>query len=307
MKKGLAFIIFFGISCCFLFLPALSIAESETNVSVGLKTWYTGWKSKEAGGVPSEEAVFLVGPSIKFSKDKLFGGITYVTSTKDFEFKRPTRTDTRSRNDIDAIIGYMIHQRVGLFTGLKYVFGETKEVEPGQPDSSSKYRLYGMAYGATINYPVPDTPMVLEYRYLLIIYVILLYFALRIGEIREIIENNFDRIIFIYVIILIISIVYFVINFPIPFMTAYYYSAITASAFLSVTLLSILLLNTKKSHFFPVKLMTILIPICVSLSSLLLFFYYWIVNMTYISPSQNYAIVPFTNIILKWLIHYFIT
>ncbi len=165
MKKGLAFIIFFGISCCFLFLPALSIAESETNVSVGLKTWYTGWKSKEAGGVPSEEAVFLVGPSIKFSKDKLFGGITYVTSTKDFEFKRPTRTDTRSRNDIDAIIGYMIHQRVGLFTGLKYVFGETKEVEPGQPDSSSKYRLYGMAYGATINYPVPDTPMVLVANY----------------------------------------------------------------------------------------------------------------------------------------------
>lgn len=146
------------------------------------------------------------------------------------------------------------------------------------------------------------TPQVFEYRYLLIVYIILLYFALRINKVGDLIENKLKTIIFLYSIILIIILIYFIKEFTVPFMDIYYYTALITSLSL-IVLLSISLLVSIKGSVSALldNLIIFFIALSLSLASFFLLFYYYILNMGYMSPSQNHIILPVFNEILKWM------
>ena len=142
---------------------------------------------------------------------------------------------------------------------------------------------------------IKDTPASLEYRYFIPIYFVLLYFSLRIGKVEGLIEKNSKRIIFLYGIILLTALIYFFKDFPVPFLNIYYESALlTLISLLSILSISIIF-NVKSTD----KLMVFIIAVSFSLASIFLLFYYWVVTMTYISPEQNYLIVPIMDNILR--------
>lgn len=149
---------------------------------------------------------------------------------------------------------------------------------------------------------IQDTPVSLEYRYLIVLYIIYIYFALRIDMLRGILEENYRTIIKLYGIILFVFLLYFITYFPIDFIDTYYYISI------AITLLLFLYTAT----YNPVKrraanlslhgkIMLFLIAVSLSLSSFFLIFYYWIVGITYLSPGQNYLIVPVLNYLFEWM------
>jgi 4-amino-4-deoxy-L-arabinose transferase-like glycosyltransferase len=145
---------------------------------------------------------------------------------------------------------------------------------------------------------ITDTPMGLEYRYLLIMYVLLLYFVLRISKINDFIQNHYKMIFSLYSVILIISIIYFIAGFPIPFINIYYsVSLFTIIALFILTLYYNIYVNKRTNKSFSEKLIIILISMALAEASAVLCFYYWVVSITYISPSQNFTILPILNII----------
>ncbi|NJD51796.1 MAG: hypothetical protein FIB07_02910 [Candidatus Methanoperedens sp.] len=153
---------------------------------------------------------------------------------------------------------------------------------------------------------ITDTPAVLEYRYLLMIYIILLYFILRIDRIKELIEVEFKTIAIVYGVLILLGSIYFIEQFPVRFMYLYYYvSQLTAVFLLIVVSLNILI---KNERFFVItkKLTMFFISLSIAEASFLMLFYYWVVSMTYISPSQNFAILPILGNILKWMYQIFL-
>jgi hypothetical protein len=149
---------------------------------------------------------------------------------------------------------------------------------------------------------ITDTPFVLEYRYLLIMYVVFLYFALRTGKIRELLENNYKKIIFFYIAMLMIIFFYFIVEFPAPVLSIYYYTAIiTSSSLLILASISVLISNRNPVAASLNRLMTFVVALSLAEASIILLFYYWVASMTYISPSQNYTILPVLQNILNWM------
>jgi len=149
---------------------------------------------------------------------------------------------------------------------------------------------------------ITDTPMELEYRYLLILYVILLYFVLRIDRVKEIIEEKSGTIIQLYGIILVIFMIYFIAGFPIKFMYMYYYVSIiiSSSLFLLITTYPTGKKGEQNIHFWE-KVLLFLISFSIAQATAFLLFYYWAVTISYVSPSQNYAIIPILNHIIEWM------
>lgn len=151
---------------------------------------------------------------------------------------------------------------------------------------------------------ITDTPASLEYRYLLVLFIILTYFALRLDKVREIIEKKSGTIIKIYGIILIIYTVYFIAGFPINFINIYYYTSIIIISSLFLLLLTYHPINKKKktlnlsSHG---NLLLLLIAFAIAQASSFLIFYYWVANISYIAPSQNIPIIPLLNYIIEWM------
>lgn len=149
---------------------------------------------------------------------------------------------------------------------------------------------------------ITDTPFVLEYRYLLIMYVVFLYFSLRTGKIRELLENNYKKITFFYIAILIIIFFYFIVEFPVPVLSIYYYTAIiTSTSLLILASISVLISNGTPVAALLNRLMTFVVALSLAEASFFLLFYYWVASMTYISPSQNYTILPVLQHILNWM------
>lgn len=167
------------------------------------------------------------------------------------------------------------------------------------------YSLLKIVYNIdALIYIITHTPAALEYRYLLILYIILLYFVFRIDRIRKLIEDKTKKIVLMSCIILIIGLIFFGLSVPVQFMNLYY----AAAALTSITLLFMssryLLKKYKKSHTASDDgLLTFLIALALAEASTLLIFYFWIVNMTYISPSQNFSIVPVLESIIKLIYH----
>jgi hypothetical protein len=143
--------------------------------------------------------------------------------------------------------------------------------------------------------------MVLEYRYLLIMYILLLYFVLRINKLRELVESNFKKITILYAASVIMLVLYFIKMFPLPFMTIFYSLALITSCILLISLSTSLLIGDKKLTDRSDKITIFLMALSLAEASVLLLFYYWIVTITYVSPSQNYTIVPILEGVLKWM------
>ncbi|VVB87173.1 Dolichyl-phosphate-mannose-protein mannosyltransferase [uncultured archaeon] len=149
---------------------------------------------------------------------------------------------------------------------------------------------------------VTDTPATLEYRYLLIFYVTLFYFSMRVGYLRMLVENNLKTICLMYAGMILLSLLYFIAGFPVPFMNQYYLVALGTSFFLIGLLILRAMLPNKIPRTIPVdKYMQFLIALSFALSSLFLIYYYWISTMSYIYPSQNYTIVPVLENIVRWM------
>lgn len=146
---------------------------------------------------------------------------------------------------------------------------------------------------------ITDTPLVFEYRYLLILYIILLYFALRVDKVKDLIESKLKTIIPLYGIILLLILIYFIVEFPVPFLNIYYYIALITSLFM-ILLFSIRLFVHSKRYAID-NLIIFTTALSLALSSFFLLFYYWFVSMTYMSPSQNYTILPVLQKILQWM------
>ncbi len=151
---------------------------------------------------------------------------------------------------------------------------------------------------------ITDTPVCLEYRYLLILYIILIYFALRIDKVREIIEKKLGTILKLYGIILIIYVVYFIAGFPINFINIYYYISIILVGSLFVLLITYNPIKRGKKTWNPGlhgNFLILLISFAIAQASAFLLFYYWAVTISYLSPSQNIPIIPLLNYIIEWM------
>ena len=147
---------------------------------------------------------------------------------------------------------------------------------------------------------ITHTPMVLEYRYLIVLYVVLLYFVFRINKVKKLIEDKIQKIFLLSGIFLIIFLILFAGSYPIAFMNFYYFIA-TVTTIILLILVSIPLL--RKSEKSPDAIydnfLTFIIAFALAEASTLLIFYFWVVNMTYISPQQNFMIVPVHENIMK--------
>ncbi len=148
---------------------------------------------------------------------------------------------------------------------------------------------------------VRDTPAVLEYRYLLTLYISFLYFILRIDKIRVLITEKSKTICTLYCFILMIILIYFVMLFPVAFLDIYYKAALITSIFLIIILLISIYVSGKRNISFLDNSITAVIALSLALSTSFLVFYYWIVSMTYVSISQNFTIVPIPGIIIGWM------
>ena len=164
------------------------------------------------------------------------------------------------------------------------------------------YILYKLFNRNALMSIITDTPMELEYRYLLILYVILLYFSLRIDWIKEIIEKKSGELAKLYGIILIMYIIYFIIGFPVKFISIYYYTSIllAISLFLFITI-SVMGKKKKKTVNLQEKLSLLLIACVIAEATAFILFYYWAVTISYVSPSQNFTIIPILNNIIEWM------
>lgn len=149
---------------------------------------------------------------------------------------------------------------------------------------------------------VTDTPMVLEYRYLLIIYIILLYFALRVDRVRFLIESGIKKILLMYSVTFAGLLFYFIYFFPPPFLNIYQ-SLAQVTLGLLILLLLINLVIKKENRFQESlnRLTAGVMAISFAEASSLLLFYNWVVIVTYISPTQNHTILPILQNILDWM------
>ncbi len=150
---------------------------------------------------------------------------------------------------------------------------------------------------------ITDTPIVLEYRYLLVLYLVLLYFALRVDMIRNLIEKNARIIGMLYMAIGIILVSSLLKIYPPAFLNIYYTLGLaTVVSLIIIFSLNILLRSRHKSISGMLeKTWVFLVALSLAEASVFLLFYYWVVTISYISPSQNYAIVPIMGNIIHWM------
>jgi hypothetical protein len=147
---------------------------------------------------------------------------------------------------------------------------------------------------------ITHTPIVLEYRYLMVLYVVPLYFVFRINKVRTLIEDKFKKIFSLSGIFLIFNLIIFAEYYPINFLKVYYIAA-TGTSIILLFLVSMSLLNGDKIFCADIHndLLTIFIAFALAEASTILIFYFWVVNMTYLSPQQNFMIVPVLENIIK--------
>lgn len=145
-----------------------------------------------------------------------------------------------------------------------------------------------------------DSSDVLEYRYLLIFYIILLYFVFRVDKVKNLLEANLKKIVVTYGVMLAVVLIFFIMEFPLPFLRIYYYAALIISLSL-IILMSLSLLSRQNKEASLNNYVIFIISLSLAMASLFLIFYYWVVSITYISPSQNFTILPVLQNILDWM------
>ena len=113
---------------------------------------------------------------------------------------------------------------------------------------------------------------------------------------------NYKKMLLIYGIILIITSLYFITGFPIPFLDIYHNaSSITLFLLLLVVSSSILIKSRRSLSSMIDNVMIVLIGIALAEASFMLLFYYWAVSISYVSPSQNLLIIPIMQDLMSWM------
>jgi len=141
MKKGNIVIMAAAFTVLFL---ASSISAGEFGFNVGLRTWYSDWEIQpQSGGSTTSDYTFMLGPNFKVSYEKFFCGASFMGTVSDYKFQALKWP----RYDLDAMIGYMVHPRLGLVAGWKYIRGTN--------NLGTSHTIYGPTFGLTFNYPLP--------------------------------------------------------------------------------------------------------------------------------------------------------
>ena len=183
-----------GLLCMVVVFVGSTACAQEFSASVGIKAWYNKWEGYlTLEDVESEDESLLVGPSVKLSYKRFFGGVTYLLSTSDYDYHNNRTYDdpasgasawaendtSAGREDLDVLVGLMVHPRVGVFAGYKRIVSSDAHIDyrsgvegvdsgTGQPIELGltdlrdvELQLSGFAFGVTCNYPLPKLPIVL--------------------------------------------------------------------------------------------------------------------------------------------------
>ena len=128
------------------FVSLVSKMPGILNYSLGLRFWYSYYDGEYSGSGSSfsegSDAAIMVGPSLQGSYGKFFGGMTFLKALQDYELEDGSTMD---RYDLDLLVGYRLHDRVGLVLGYKYI---NLDWESGDGTRS------GPVLGAAFNYPI---------------------------------------------------------------------------------------------------------------------------------------------------------
>ena len=142
MKK----IIFAGVLCFVVLFFNVGANADDFYLDIGVKGWVNQWKIKfDAPDVEdtTSDTNLLIGPMIKVGYKKFFGGVTFMQAVNDYDFGEGYKW---SRKDVDIVFGYMLHSRVAIFAGYKYLTG-TSSIDTSHTAS-------GPAFGISLNFPI---------------------------------------------------------------------------------------------------------------------------------------------------------
>lgn len=142
-----------GLACAIVMSAHNTVLASDWNWSAGVKSWYSNINIEYDGSIAEregEDAALLVGPEIKLSNGSFFGGVSALFSASKYKFEDGFEL---SRTDLDAVLGYMVHPRFGVFTGYKRL----------AYDSGTRYDC-GIV-GAGVNMPLKSFTFILNGAY----------------------------------------------------------------------------------------------------------------------------------------------
>jgi len=141
MKRGLLII---GATFFMMFFLYGYTRAEDFGFNLGLRTWYNSWEiAPETVSSNKSDDTFMLGPNFKVSYGKFFAGASFLATVQDYKFS----TSTWPRYDLDAMLGYMVHPRISLIAGWKYI--------RGTENTGLKHSAYGPTAGFAFNYPIP--------------------------------------------------------------------------------------------------------------------------------------------------------
>jgi opacity protein-like surface antigen len=122
----------------------LEAVAEDVAFNLGVRGWVNQWTVKYSGSKNTSDWIAMVGPTLKISYKNFFGGATFLQAVSDYHLP----TESWSRKELDAVVGYMLHPSIGILLGYKYMSGST--------NNGVSHTANGLAFGATINYPIQD-------------------------------------------------------------------------------------------------------------------------------------------------------
>jgi hypothetical protein len=98
-----------------------AFALPDVVFTAGLKVWHNEWVYNGDVGRDFKDSSFLVGPSFKLSAGRFFTGLTYMSSTADYDLSWRYYVMETPRTDIDLVAGYQLGPNISIFSGYKYI------------------------------------------------------------------------------------------------------------------------------------------------------------------------------------------
>ncbi|MBW1769230.1 MAG: hypothetical protein JRJ65_19565 [Deltaproteobacteria bacterium] len=156
----------FILAMALFFLSSSTVHADEFSITMGIRARFNEFIIRLTNeyvkfGGNAQDSTLLLGPSLKLSYGKFFGGISYLKTVSPYsmEFHSVTAdedgTTDISMKDVDLLVGYMFHPRFGVLAGYKAYTGESTP----QFDHSFDLSIKGPAIGLTYNYPLKISPL----------------------------------------------------------------------------------------------------------------------------------------------------
>lgn len=152
-----------------MFFANLAQAQ-DVKVAIGVNSWVNKWKiTFKKDSIESDNSIMMVGPTLSIRYDKVFGGISFLTSMADYEFSTSYMVEgipmklsiLSSRKDLDLTGGFMFTPRFGAFLGYKTTKGNGKvslEIPyVGKVEENFSTKSKGPGFGIKGNIPIGET------------------------------------------------------------------------------------------------------------------------------------------------------